>query len=215
MWSCPRGSPRAIRPSSQAPTCNWRYVTPGTGLGLSTVYGIVQQSDASILLRTAPDQGSSFEIYFPPAPLDEPCEPSARSDAPAATGHETVLLVEDECALRPVTARVLRELGYTVVEAADGVEALEILTQRSPRGVDLLFVDLTMPRLGGLALVDRVRAEHPDVAVLLTTGHDPEAEGVAPAGPDQLLRKPYGVANLAAAVRQALDRHSRGSATRG
>src|SRR5947208_14953977 len=141
----------------------------GTGLGLATCYGIIKQSGGHINVYSEPGRGTTFKVYLPrvaetvPAPLVT----GGVTDSPS--GRERVLLVEDEQPVRELSARVLRELGYTVVEARDGDEALRLTKENRNAGFDLLFTDLVMPSMGGKALAYWFRLTHPRTRVLFTS----------------------------------------------
>jgi signal transduction histidine kinase/DNA-binding response OmpR family regulator len=170
----------------------------GTGLGLSTVYGIVTQSRGDIRIESEPGHGTTFRIYLPR--VDGPAEPTPVTDATSLpVGTETVLLVEDEEAVRRLAATALRRLGYTVLEAADAARALAIFEEQ--RGaVDLVVTDVVMPGMSGPALAERLRGIQPAVRVLFVSGYAEEA----PEGP-AFLAKPYTGASLAQRVRALLD----------
>ncbi|MFO0930509.1 MAG: response regulator [Gemmataceae bacterium] len=178
----------------------------GTGLGLATVYGIVKQSGGHIRVRSEPGEGSSFEVYLP-ALDDVPAAgaaPTGRPDLPRGT--ETVLVVEDEEAVRTLTRAALRQLGYTVLEAAGGPAAL-CLAERHTGRIDLLLTDVVMPEMGGGELATRLRAMRPETRVLYLTGYTDDAvlrHGVSDAEVP-LLTKPYTIAALARKVRAVLD----------
>jgi two-component system, cell cycle sensor histidine kinase and response regulator CckA len=183
----------------------------GTGLGLSTVYGIVKQSGGYIWVYSEPGLGSTFKICFPRVEeLPETNTPSAPLDVPLV-GDETILLVEDNAALQAVTRRQLEACGYTVLLAADGEEALALAGAR-PEPVDLLLTDVVMPKLGGGDLARQMVALRPGLRVLFMSGYTDGAieqhgvleEGVA------LLEKPFSGAQLARAVRAVLDRSGNG-----
>jgi len=181
----------------------------GTGLGLSTVYGIVVQSGGFVFATSEPGAGSTFTIYLPTqAPEAEPAAaPAAR---PAVRGGaETVLLVEDEDLVRQLTREILRRNGYRVLEARDGVAALVVLHEH--RGhIDLLLTDVVMPRMSGHELVERARPLRPEMRILYVSGYSEEAiarqgqltEGI------ELLAKPFTPAALTAKIRELLDRAS-------
>jgi PAS domain S-box-containing protein len=179
----------------------------GTGLGLATVYGIVQQSGGWIDVATAPGRGAAFTIYLPQA--DRPSAADAGTPAPAAprppaTG--TVLLAEDEREVRSLIGFTLRRAGYTVLEAADGAEALR-LCARYRGAIRLLVSDVVMPHLSGRELADRLKALHPDLRVLFVSGYTEDAvvrhgilkEEVA------FLPKPFTPEALTCKVRTVLD----------
>jgi PAS domain S-box-containing protein len=179
----------------------------GTGLGLATCYGIVKQSGGHIDVYSELDRGTTFKVYLPRA-MDAAHAPSAivrQGDAPA--GRERVLLVEDEQPVRELSARVLRELGYTVVEARDGDEALRLTKENRDAGFDLLFTDLVMPSMGGKALAYWFRLTHPRTRVLFTSGYPDKSvvhNGELVAG-IAFLHKPYTPHILAHKVREVLD----------
>ncbi|HEX5724364.1 MAG TPA: PAS domain S-box protein [Longimicrobiaceae bacterium] len=182
----------------------------GTGLGLSTVYGIVKQSGGYIWIDSAPEVGTTVRIYLPPAEVEEPAEAErVPTPAPPPGGAETLLLVEDEDTVRVLARRVLERSGYTVLEARDGAQALVVASlHRGP--LHLLLTDVVMPNLGGRELARRIRAERPELPVLFISGYAEEAvkgHGVLEPG-TAFLEKPFTAEVLAARVRQVLDGHA-------
>ncbi len=177
----------------------------GTGLGLSIVHGIVQQSGGSIWVYSEPGQGTTFKIYLPAAPGAEgSVPPPVPTFAPR--GDETVLLVEDEAAVRRLTATLLRSSGYTVLEASSGDEALALLSKGSGP-VHLLLTDFVMPRINGRDLAERAQAVRPDLRVLYMSGYtDAGFLDRTALGPADSLQKPFTKAALAQKVREVLDR---------
>jgi PAS domain S-box-containing protein len=175
----------------------------GTGLGLATCYGIVTQAGGDICVTSDPARGTRFDVLLPrvfEAPSGE--GGAARREAPR--GAETILVVEDEPRVRRVTVRSLRSLGYRVLEAADGEDALAVLAREGD--VALVVSDVVMPRLGGPALAERIAQRWPQVGVLLVSGYSEDARLRAPAAaPVRFLEKPFGREELARAVRVALD----------
>ncbi len=183
-----------------------KSVGQGTGLGLATVYGIVKQSEGYIWVYSEPGLGTTFKIYLPR--IDEPPEAAspAHSSEPVAGGRETILLVEDNPALRETIRRRLEALGYTVLAAGDGEEALALAADRI-ESIDLLLTDIVMPKLGGGALAHRLRARRAEIRVLFMSGYTDGAiaqRGELEAGV-LLLEKPFSGAKLVRAVRAALD----------
>ena len=172
----------------------------GTGLGLSTVYGIVQQSGGAISVESTPGAGTTFRIYLP---LTSGSSPEANSDLARlakAVGAETILVAEDEEDVRTVMADVLRDCGYTVIEAGDGVDALHA-ADGYPGTIDLLLTDVVMPKMGGPELWDHLWERFPDMRFLFTSGHtDPNSEH-----DPTILHKPFSTAELTARVREILN----------
>jgi PAS domain S-box-containing protein len=200
------GMSAEVRERIFEPFFTTKPVGAGTGLGLSTVFGIVKQSGGHIGVESVEGQGTSFEICLPQLPA--PAEAAVRAPAAAATpsGKETVLLVEDEAGVRRVARLALERQGYTVLVAASGREALGIAEQQGD-AIDLLLTDLVMPEMSGRELADILRARRPNLAVLLMSGfveddfvrHGVVTEEVA------FLHKPFSLDELARAVRAVLD----------
>jgi PAS domain S-box-containing protein len=164
----------------------------GTGLGLATVYGVIKQSGGYILVNSEVGKGTTFEIYLPRVDDDLERLPEAKRTTRASHDHRTILLVEDERSLRKLTARTLRDIGYTVYEAAEAQEALEI-AERQDLELDLLLTDVVMPGMSGPALADVLCAKRPEMEVLYMSGYtDGEIapHGVLEAGAT-ILRKPF------------------------
>src|SRR5262245_36602624 len=151
-----------------------KEVGKGSGLGLATVDGIVAQSGGRIRVSSAVGQGTTFTISLP-ATADLPLgSPAAESRAPSPMGSETVLLVEDEPALRRLSRRVLAQFGYTVLEAPNGEEALN-LAEAYPGPINLVLTDVVMPRLSGRDLAERVQSSHPEAKILFMTRYTDDA----------------------------------------
>jgi PAS domain S-box-containing protein len=183
-------------------------VGQGTGLGLSTVYGIVKQSGGYVWPYSEPGLGTTFKVYLPLAPGDDVDEPvTGRGLSEPAHGSEVVLVVEDEDVVRQLACRTLDSLGYTVLEARHGAEALQLLG-RGPGTVRLVLSDVVMPEMGGRELGDRVSDSYPGVPVLFMsgyTGEDVVQRGLlAPGAP--FLAKPFTPDALGRKVREMLDR---------
>ena len=181
-------------------------VGKGTGLGLSTVFGIVRAHKGWVVVNSEPNQGTTFRLYFPASrQVAEKIETLV--DTALLSGRETVLLAEDEGALREMVAQVLRIQGYTVLEAASGPEALEVW-KRAERPVDLLLTDMVMP--GGIMggeLAAQLMGESPRLKVIYTSGYSPGMAGrdISLLECGNFLPKPYSVGKLAQFVRQCLD----------
>jgi len=174
----------------------------GTGLGLSTVYGIVQQSKASITVLSEPGQGATFRVLFPAAPAgktgaSEPIAP------PPSAGTETILLAEDEAGVRGYVRHVLERNGYRVAEASNGLEAMDVI-HSFPVPIDLLLTDVVMPECGGVELAEHFSGVYPGVPVLFMSGYNDRLwmEG------DQavnFIQKPFSSPALLARIRELLD----------
>lgn len=181
-----------------------KEVGKGTGLGLATIYGIVKQHGGDIAVRSEVGRGSVFSVYLPAAARVE-TQAQAAPSAIAARGSERVLLVEDDPAVRSTVRRALQRLGYSVIEASNGAEAIERLAQTDEQPA-LVITDLVMPQMGGLELVRVLRASHPDLRVLFTSGYTEDAAALATAvdAGNFYLQKPFNVAELSAKVHEAL-----------
>jgi hypothetical protein len=178
----------------------------GSGLGLATVYGIVNQSGGHIWLYSEPGVGTTFKLYFP-STTHSPAAPAPRPEADSLQGTETVLLVEDEVVLRPLIAEVLRSYGYTVIEAGDGHEALQVALEHGD-SIQVLVTDIVMPGMSGRELADRLLAERPSLRVLFTSGY-PLGTFVPEGGEhpnSDYIDKPFGLEELARTLRKLLAR---------
>jgi PAS domain S-box-containing protein len=177
----------------------------GTGLGLATVFGIVQQSDAHIDVETELGVGTRFRILFPAA-RNESRNNHHSSETPTPTGTETLLLVEDESGVRRIARMSLERYGYKVLEAADGREAIELFAAHAGR-VQLVITDVVMPEMGGAELVEQLRRHNPGLKTLYISGHTEDAavrDRVSEAS-ESFLQKPFTPTTLARKVREVLD----------
>jgi CheY-like chemotaxis protein len=180
-----------------------KEIGKGTGLGLSMVYGIVKQSNGYIMAYSEPGQGTTFKIYLPRT--EEPL-PIQQKEKEIAGGTETILVVEDEAALRELTCALLEDSGYKVIEAS-GVEDALLTGKDLQRRIDLLLTDVVMPRLDGRELASRMIALRPDLKVLYMSGYTDEVivhRGVLAQG-TLLVQKPFTKSTLLKKVREALD----------
>jgi NO-binding membrane sensor protein with MHYT domain/nitrogen-specific signal transduction histidine kinase/CheY-like chemotaxis protein len=177
----------------------------GTGLGLSTVYGIVRQSGGYVFVHSRPGE-TAFKVYLPEVSGSVEATPAAPPAAMAQKGSETLLLVEDEAALRRLARQILERKGYRVLEAEHGMHALEVAQQHDGR-IDALVTDVVMPKLGGRELADQLRKLRPGIKVLFISGYtddDTLRRGRLDPG-TAFVPKPFAPAALAAAVRETLD----------
>jgi CheY-like chemotaxis protein len=179
----------------------------GTGLGLSTVYGIVKQSDGQIRVESEPGRGTKFEIFLPR--VDAPQAPEAtvrEAESGPTTGTETILLVEDDEAVRELSREILEMNGYEVLEATNGQDALNICENRD-REFHLIVTDLVMPEMGGRDLADAVGPTMPETKILFLSGYADSVvfhQGMLEEG-SFFLQKPFTPTGLAQKVRQVLD----------
>ena len=179
----------------------------GTGMGLASVDAIVRQNRGAITVETAPRAGSTFSVYFPAVPADlvvEPHHPGPPAGLAMTTGA-TILLVEDEDALRAVVARMLGQAGYRVLDARTPHEAQQLFTEHQDE-ITLLLTDVIMPEMHGPALAQRLVALRPELRVLFVSGYAGELPALdAPGGTSQFLAKPFSTATLLAAVAEVLE----------
>jgi CheY-like chemotaxis protein len=181
-------------------------VGQGTGLGLSTVYGIIRQHRGFVQVHSEPDKGTTFRILVP---SQEQAAEEIRwvaGDTPLPRGDETVLLVDDEPSVRRVSARMLRDLGYRVLEAGGGRDGLNS-AQRHKDEIALLLTDIVMPEMDGKQLAEQAAALMPRLKVIFTSGY-PEVHlklRNAWVKDRPLLQKPFFIAELATVVRRVLD----------
>jgi CheY-like chemotaxis protein len=176
----------------------------GTGLGLSTVYGIVKQSGGQIEVESEPGTGTTFRLYFPEvADKVEAVSPKPPHDRPLM-GSETVLLVEDEEALRGVGRTILEMYGYTVLVAADGAAGFE-LAQKHPHPIQLLMTDILMPKMGGIELAERLSTLQPELKVVYTSGYNDISQRPEMVAGARYIEKPYAMEDLARTLRELLD----------
>ena len=206
------GMDAATRDHIFDPFFTTKEVGRGTGLGLSTVYGIVRQSGGSIWVESEPGKGARFWIRLPRVDGLVPEDADAAAIPAGVRGTETILLVEDEPSVRILARESLREGGYTVLEAGDGEEALRVAAAH-PGPIHLLLTDVVMPRMRGRVLADRLRAARPAVDVLFISGYpDAALDGRGTLEPGMaFLEKPFTPDALLRRVRRALDEAARKS----
>jgi two-component system cell cycle sensor histidine kinase/response regulator CckA len=196
------------------PFFSTKEVGKGTGLGLSTVYGIVKQTGGFVYVDSEPGKGTSFRIFLPRhhAEPEVASEPAAAREASAEakprtdlTGQGTILLVEDEEGLRSLNARGLRSRGYSVIEASNGVEAMEALEEKNG-AVDLVVSDVVMPEMDGPTLLKTMRGKNPDLKIIFVSGYAEDAfEKSLPENQQfAFLPKPFTLSQLVAAVKETM-----------
>jgi two-component system, cell cycle sensor histidine kinase and response regulator CckA len=180
----------------------------GTGLGLSTVYGIVRQSGGCIGVESEKGKGAAFKVYFPAAPQasGEAKVPERGDDTACLSGSETILVAEDDFAVRSLVKDILKSYGYRVLEAVNGLEALEAAKGHAGK-IDLLLTDVIMAQMGGRELTDRMKLIRPDLKIIYMSGYTDDAilrHGVFTKA-DTFLQKPFTPEGLARKIRMVLD----------
>jgi two-component system, cell cycle sensor histidine kinase and response regulator CckA len=174
----------------------------GTGLGLSTVYGIVQRAEGQIKVSSTPDQGTTFRVYLPQTAVAPGTKNAAPERMPAPRGQETILLAEDEAGIRAMTLAYLQGLGYRVLEAANGPEAIAISQEYRGR-IDVVVTDLMMPGMRGDSMVKTLRQKRPGIHAILISGFV-DSTIIDPSM--QVMEKPFEFPDLAHRIRALLDR---------
>jgi two-component system, cell cycle sensor histidine kinase and response regulator CckA len=211
------GIPSDIVDKIFEPFFSTKEVGKGTGLGLSTVYGIVKQTGGFIYVDSVAGNGTSFHIFLPRHHPEQEVQPEAAAadgakEAPPEakprtdlTGQGTILLVEDEEGLRSLNARGLRSRGYSVIEASNGIEAMEALEQKNG-GVDLVVSDVVMPEMDGPTLLKAMRDRNPDLKIIFVSGYAEDAfEKSLPENQQfAFLPKPFTLSQLVAAVKETM-----------
>ena len=207
------GMPPEVLAKIFEPFFTTKDVGKGTGLGLATVYGIVKQSAGFIFADSVPGQGTVFRLYLPRAHVENEAEFVAQKAVkkdrqPAAlSGSATVLIVEDEDMVRSVAVRSLTRLGYRVLEAGNGYEALDIVAEQKG-AVDIVISDVVMPEMDGPAFLKEVRKTHPGLKIIFVSGHTNEAFKASVDDNEEFafLPKPFSLPQLAAKVKDELAR---------
>ena len=211
------GIPTDIVDKIFEPFFSTKEVGKGTGLGLSTVYGIVKQTGGFIYVDSKADKGTSFHIFLPRHHAEQDLQPDAAGITSAAkasaepkpradlTGQGTILLVEDEEGLRSLNARGLRSRGYSVIEASNGIEALEALEEKNG-AVDLVVSDVVMPEMEGPSPLKAMRGRNPELKIIFVSGYAEDAfEKSLPENQQfAFLPKPFTLSQLVAAVKETI-----------
>jgi CheY-like chemotaxis protein len=200
------GMTEEVRRNIFEPFFTTKELGKGTGLGLATVYGIVRQSGGWIEVESEPGRGSAFRIYLRRLDAGVAAEEAKPAAANASRGDETVLIVEDQPAVRGLAKAILERHGYHVLEAANGAEAQAAFAGHGGR-IDLLLTDVVMPGMDGRALSEQLRKLRPNLRVILMSGYaeDVIAHRGAPESGSAYIQKPFVPDELAAKVREVLD----------
>jgi len=201
------GIPREVLPKIFDPFFTTKGPGEGTGLGLSIVYGIVKQHGGHVHVSSDLGRGTTFTVYFPGSEKTS-LEPRPAPGAGAeARGKETIMIVDDEPALRSLMRISLTERGYTVMEAGDGLEALELYTKHGGT-IDMVLIDLIMPKLGGRETYLRLKELNPAIKALFATGYgiDDQTQELLATGVLGIIKKPYEMTAVESEIRKVLDR---------
>jgi two-component system cell cycle sensor histidine kinase/response regulator CckA len=209
------GIPADIVDKIFEPFFSTKEVGKGTGLGLSTVYGIVKQTGGFVYVDSRPGEGTSFRIFLPRHRPELEAQPESHAAAkeaaeppkprPDLTGQGTILLVEDEDGLRSLNARGLRSRGYSVIEASNGVEAMEALDEKDG-AVDLVVSDVVMPEMDGPTLLREMRKRNPNLKIIFVSGYAEEAFDKSLPENEQFafLPKPFALSALVEKVKETM-----------
>jgi two-component system, cell cycle sensor histidine kinase and response regulator CckA len=195
-----------VMPRIFEPFFTTKDVGKGSGLGLSTVYGVVKQSGGCVTVSSEPGQGAAFGVYLPRASELPDRRTPALQVAASSTGTETILLVEDEAVVRNLVCEVLRENGYVVLSAASGADAMKVTAEHS-KPIDLLITDVVMPEMSGPELANTLRRTRSEMRVLYMSGYTDDAELVRQGLPETcpFIRKPYTPLQFLQKVRETLE----------
>lgn len=185
------------------PFFSTKPVNKGTGLGLSTAFGIVREHDGWIECESQPGAGARFSVYLPAATPGRELPPTGRGQPDEGAGAGTILVVDDEDMVRETAEQMLEMRGFSVLTAADGEQAIEMV-RRHGDGISVILLDLSMPGLSGEDVLQHVRRHTPDTRVIIFTGFPSDVEDFE--GADDLVRKPFTLDGLISKVRDVLDR---------
>ncbi len=199
------GMTEEVRKHIFEPFYTTKAVGQGTGMGLATVYGIVKQNNGSIYAYSEPGQGSTFKVYWPIMAV-ETVEDVPEEPEPARDGSEVILLAEDDPQIREIISLQLRQVGYTVIEAENGREALE-KAENYQGNIDLLFTDAVMPIMGGKELSEKIKAIYPHLPVLFASGYNDNGihQDIIDLAGNRFINKPYNIQDIMARIRRLLD----------
>jgi two-component system, cell cycle sensor histidine kinase and response regulator CckA len=199
------GMPPEVLDKIFEPFFTTKAVGQGTGLGLATVYGIIRQHEGMIHVYSEVNRGTTFRVYLPVSKIEQPQLPVNPEQARPRGGSETILIAEDEELLRDLGQRILRNAGYTVLAAADGEEALKIYHENSEK-IDLLLLDMIMPKLSGRQVYETVVETNPTARFIFSTGYSFTTlnQGQLPKEDIPFIQKPYSPSSLLKLVREVL-----------
>jgi CheY-like chemotaxis protein len=201
------GMTKEVKAHLFEPFFTTKGMSSGTGMGLSSTYGIIRQSNGYVLVYSEQDHGTTFKIYLPRTEEQVESLPRPEEGKSVAGGDETILLVEDEPLVRGLAARVLRKQGYHLLEASNGSEALRIAEKRVGEEIHLILTDVVMPRMIGRELAERLHSLFPKMKVLYMSGYTNSAivhHGILEEGMNY-IQKPFTLEALARKVREVLD----------
>jgi PAS domain S-box-containing protein len=175
----------------------------GTGMGLAMAYGVIKNHGGFITVESEPGKGSSFSVYLPATEKQPETETADVKEIP--TGKGTILIVDDEDFVREAGRSILRQCGYEVIEAADGLEAIKIYNEKKD-SIDMVILDIIMPRMGGKAAFEKIKEINPDVKVLISSGYsiDGAAKEILDAGAKDFMQKPYNFKELTNRIKNIL-----------
>lgn len=198
------GMDKSLQDKIFEPFFTTKHHGQGTGLGLSSVYGIVKNHRGYILVTSEPGKGSTFSIYLPAS--DQPMEPTQKKSGTLLRGTETILLVDDEEMLTETGRTMLKELGYQVFVANDGPSAIDLYTSKASE-IHLVILDLIMPKMSGAELFNHLKSINPDVVVLISSGYgiNGQASNLLEKGARGFIQKPFSLLELSQKVRGVLD----------
>jgi CheY-like chemotaxis protein len=204
------GMPPHIKDHIYEPFFSTKKHAGGTGMGLATVWGVVKNHGGIVSVNSEPGTGTTFTLYFPAVYLKTRKE-DHRSDEIMPGKGETLLLVDDEPIIREMWGEILDEIGYHVLSAGDGEEALSVLEERDG-AVDLVILDLVMPHKGGEEAFSLIRKRYPSMKVLVSSGYSEngEAKKVMERGADGFIQKPYQIRMVTAKLREILGGKEKG-----
>jgi CheY-like chemotaxis protein len=198
------GIDRAIRGKIFDPFFTTKEKGKGTGLGLATVYGIVKNHNGFINVESEMGEGTTFSVYIPA--VDKAAAKVVEIESRPRGGQETILVVDDEETIRLLVQDILEDLGYNVLSAGDGFEAVALYREKAGT-IGLVILDMTMPGMGGRETFEKLKEMNPGVRAILSTGYseDERARQMLAMGVKSFVQKPYRIDDLALAVRRILD----------